>query len=42
MKVIYVAGKYRAETQEGVDANIKKAQGLAMKIAEHILKPKTN
>jgi hypothetical protein len=32
MKVIYVAGKYRAETQEGVDANIKKARDAAIKL----------
>ncbi|PKH44528.1 hypothetical protein KKB3_01694 [Dehalococcoides mccartyi] len=32
MKVIYVAGKYRAETQSGIDANIKKARDVAIKL----------
>ncbi|MCF7634828.1 MAG: hypothetical protein LLF82_000294 [Dehalococcoides mccartyi] len=32
MRVIYVAGKYRAETKEGIEANIQKARHAAIKL----------
>lgn len=32
MQIIYVAGKYRAETKEGVEANIQKARETAIKL----------
>ena len=32
MKVIYVSGKYRADTPEGVDENIAKARAVAINL----------
>jgi hypothetical protein len=34
MNVIYIAGPYRSKTQEGIDANIKRAEEAAIKFLQ--------